>query len=190
MLPGRGTAVELTFFKRFIATQNATCDRPPLSTRGLQLLGLSLGYAAAVLAAVLLLKVLSVCHNNEAEAFVLRVVDCMLPAARSLGDIILVEEMNFASTIQQILSGAFPQYDVEFVASLRTEWTASAMVQMRRERGFMDASEKFKRNIEADNTRWRADVTEHGLKRCALPSCDKREASVRQFTFCSACRSV
>ena len=33
-------------------------------------------------------------------------------------------------------------------------------------------------------------MAEHGLKRCALPSCDKMEASVQQYKFCSACRSV
>ena len=33
-------------------------------------------------------------------------------------------------------------------------------------------------------------MAEHGLRSCALPSCDKREASVQQFKFCSACRSV
>ena len=55
MLPGRGTAVELAFFKRFTVTNGAILDRPPLSTRDLQLAGLSFGYATAVLAADILL---------------------------------------------------------------------------------------------------------------------------------------
>ena len=41
--------------------------------------------------------------------------------------------------------------------------------------------------VEADR---RADITAHGLKHCALPSCDKQEATVQQYKFCSACRSV
>ena len=64
------------------------------------------------------------------------------------------------------------------------------MVQMRRERRLLDATEKTQKMIEENKTRWRADVEHHGLKHWALPSCDKREVCVRQFGSCSACRSV
>ena len=114
----------------------------------------------------------------------------MLPATRSLAKFVLGEEVAFASKIQQVLSGAFPTYDATVVASLHTKWMDAAMVQMRRERHLLDASEKVENWIKDDETRWRADVTQHGLKRCALPSCDKKEASVQQYKFCSACRSV
>ena len=70
MLPGRGTAVELAFFKRFTATKQATFDWPynsPLSTRELQLVGLSLGYATAVLAADALLGFLCLRLDVEAQ---------------------------------------------------------------------------------------------------------------------------
>ena len=188
MLPGRGTAVELAFFKRFVVTNAAAFDNPPWSTRGLQLAGLSLGYATTVLAAELLLWLLRFHHDVEAQ--VLRVVDCMLPAAQSLTDITLGEETAFATTVQRALSGAFPTYTATFLASLRTKWTASAMVQMRRERNLLNASENFKKMMESDEASWRAVVAEHGLRSCALPSCDKKEASVQQYKFCSACRSV
>ena len=120
MLPGRGTAVELAFIKRFTATKCATFDAPPLSTRNLQLVGLSLGYATAVKVAEQVLFSLCSRRNVEAEAFVLRVVDCMLPASRSLANITLGEEVHFASTVEQALSGAFLTYDAAFIASLRT----------------------------------------------------------------------
>ena len=64
------------------------------------------------------------------------------------------------------------------------------MVQLRRERGLWDVSEEAKKYIKDDTAWWRADVAEHGLKHCALPSCDKWEASVQQYKYCSACRSV
>ena len=64
------------------------------------------------------------------------------------------------------------------------------MVQMRRERGLVDASETINKDVQDDEARWRADISHHGLKHCALPSCDKQEASVQQFKFCSACCSV
>ena len=180
MLPGRGTAVELAFFKRFTATKIATYDTPPLSTRSFQLVGLSFGYATAVYVAYVLLGMIFLCHDTEAQAFVRRVVDSMLPAAQSLAGCTLEEEVVFASEIQHFLSVAFPTYDAAFVASLRAKWMDAAMVQMRRERRLLDASEKVDKAMEDAKTSWRADVTQHGLKHCALPSCDKQEASVQQ----------
>ena len=95
MLPGRGTAVELAFSKRFEVITSATLDSP-LPTRMLQLACLSLGYATAVLAADVLVGTLCVLHDSEAEAFVLGVMDSMLLAARSLAAITLAEEIKFA----------------------------------------------------------------------------------------------
>ena len=36
----------------------------------------------------------------------------------------------------------------------------------------------------------REDIAEHGLLVCALPGCDKKEVTVREFKVCSACRAV
>ena len=113
----------------------------------------------------------------------------MLPATRSLAKHTLGEEVILASRIELLLSRAFYKFDATFVASLRTKWTAAAMVQMRRERCLLDVSEETQKNIEESKTRWRVDVAQHGLKHCALPSCDKREVCVRQFGSCSRCRS-
>ena len=33
----------------------------------------------------------------------------------------------------------------------------------------------------------RADIAEHGLRECALPSCDKTEKSVKEFKLCAGC---
>ena len=84
MLPGRGTAVELAFFKRFLATKHSAYDVPPLSTRALQLVGLSLGYATAVLAADLLIGLLFLRRDSEAEAFVLLEVKAQERGVRRL----------------------------------------------------------------------------------------------------------
>ena len=190
MLPGRGTAVELAFFKRFTATRDTAFGDPPASSRELQLVGLSLGYATALRAADRLLALLYRRRDVEGvQAFVLRVVDCMLPAARSLTGFRLGEEIKFADTLQLVLSGALT-YDATFLASMRSKWTSALMVQLRRERGLFDAADVAKKTFEEHTARWRADVAEHGLKHCALPSCDKREASVQQYKCCSACRSV
>ena len=189
MLSGRGTAVELGFFKRFTVTREAAFGDPPLPSRYLQRVGLSLGYATTLRAADRLMGQLCRRRDLEVEAFILRVVECMLPAARSLGDCILNEEYILANTIQQVLSGACT-FDATFAAELRAKWTAAAMVQMCRQRGLLDTIEKAQKRQEEAMAKRRADIAEHGLKECALPSCDKREASVQQYKFCSACRSV
>ena len=119
MLPGRGTAVELAFFKRFTATRDAAFGHPPASSRELQLVGLSLGFETAIRAATRLLA-LCIQGDVEAEAFVLRVMDCMLPAARSLTEITLGDELRFADTIQNALSGA-SIHNATFVASIRSK---------------------------------------------------------------------
>ena len=186
MLPGRGTAVELEFYKRFEVTRRATFDLPPLSTHNQQLFGLSFGYATVVFAAHLMLLLLPLHQTFEAQSFVLRVVDCMLPAARSLPNATLPSEISFAATVQRALSNTW--YNATFIASLRTKWTAAAMIQMRRERRLLDASETVQNVLKGDKTRWRADVAQHGFKHCALPACDKREASVQQYTGRSTSR--
>ena len=78
-LPGRGTAGELAFFKRFTATKHATYDVPPLSTHDLQLAGLSLGYATAVLAADVLLALFITRSDSEAQAFCALWTACCRP---------------------------------------------------------------------------------------------------------------
>ena len=81
MLPGRGTAVELAFFKRYKATKHATFNWPPPSTRDMQLAGLSLGYATAVLAANVLLSLLFFRHDSEVHAFCAWWTACCQPLA-------------------------------------------------------------------------------------------------------------
>ena len=190
MLPGRGTAVELAFFKRFTVIRDTACGEPPLSSRHLQLVGLSLGYATTLRAATQLLTLLCVRRDFEGvQAFVLRVVDCMLPATRSLTGVTLREELAFADMIQSALSGAFP-YDATFVASLRSKWSSADVMEMRRKRGLLDVSQKVDKTVKEHTERLRKDIAKHGLMDCALPSCGKREASVGQHKRCSACRSV
>ena len=197
MLPGRGTAVELAFYKRFRQLARIVYEAPPHTARELQLQGLSLGYATAVKAAGIVLGCISRMsglNSNEVyklQAFVLRVVDSMQPAARSLADRTLAEEINLASTIQHVLgTGNFPVLDPAFIVSLRTKWTAAAMVQMRRARGLLDTTEVVNQVLDKGDANQRADVAKHGLKECALPSCGKREPSVGEHVRCSACRSV
>ena len=196
MLPGRGTALELAFNKRRLQlTDIIFCSRPD-TARELQLKGLSLGYATALEAASQALRCIVQfpglsAHDevHEVQAFILRVVDNMQPAARSLADCKLAGEVSIASYIQQALTDDFAG-DPKFLASLHTKWTAAAIVQMRRARGLLDATDFSTRALELSKAEQRADVVKYGLKECALLSCGKLEASVRQHKRCSACRSA
>ena len=64
------------------------------------------------------------------------------------------------------------------------------MVQMLRARDLLDNRKELEDMVKGDKACRRADIEKHGLKHCALPSCDKREVSVGQHKRCSACRSV
>ena len=130
-----------------------------------------------------------VCAVTSRRQLVLRVVDCMLPAARSLTGRPLGEEVGLSGTIQEALAGAFA-YDATFLASIRSKWSSVAMVQMRQKHGLLDATEMMQKASDDVKESRRADVAEHGLKHCALPSCGNQEAPVQQYKFCSACRSV
>ena len=197
MLPGRGTAVELTFYKWYRQVKRVVNGVTPHPARTLRLSGLSLGYATTAFAACLMLNCasqspgLSANELQNAQAFVLRAVDSMQPAARSLGDSTLPEEFALAFRLRRTLNGG-PLLDPAFITSLRTKWTAAEMVQMRRARRLLDPElgERFQEIFQDSNTSRRADVAKHGLKECALPLRGKREASAGQHKRCSACRSV
>ena len=78
-----------------------------------------------------------------------------------------------------------------FIDALHERWMAPALVKMRAERAFVvDPAAELDAASERVNADRRADIAAHGVKTCALPSCDKQEATVQQYKLCSACRSV
>ena len=81
MLPGRCTALEYAFFKKSLMLKSSALREPPLSARQLHLVGLCFGYASGLAAANALLDFVRTRHEADAEAFVLRVLDCMLLAS-------------------------------------------------------------------------------------------------------------
>ena len=194
MLPGRGTAVELAFYKRFLLLVHNVFHVRPHTARELQLGGLSLSYTTALDAACRLLCCTARMPGlkpegvQKAQAVVLRVVDSMQPAARSLSDR-LPEEVCFTIELQRAFT-TDSMLGPAFIASLSAKWTAAEMMQMRRARGLLDITEITERAREEAASKRHVDIAKHGLKHCALPSCDKQEASVGQHKRCSACRSA
>ena len=69
----------------------------------------------------------------------------------------------------------------QFVASLQAHGTV-AVIQ--------DVSGMLMRKYEEANALSAADVAAFGLRSCTLPSCSAREATVRQFKVCGACKQA
>ena len=161
--------------------------------RALQVEGNAFVYAAALtLGHFVLLRLCLQEPSPErellaAKAFIMRLVDAMLPASRLL-QLTMAEETAFSGVCDVVMFRGNPRD--AFVAALKGKWMAPAMVAMRHARGLADAVPEARSNMKRFQAHQREDVAANGLKTCALPSCDKREASVMQFKFCSACRSV
>ena len=148
MLPGRCTALEYAFFKKSLMLKSSALREPPLSARQLHLVGLCFGYASGLAAANALLDFVRTRHEADAEAFVLRVLDCMLLASRSLSGVSFFEEQFFACNVQRHVASTHHLVNVAFIASLRIKWTAAATVRMRRERGLLDTTEAIVQMVE------------------------------------------
>ena len=60
---------------------------------------------------------------------------------------------------------------------------------MLRARELTNSRSELNANLEKNKARRDADVAAHGLHPCGLPSCDKREATVKQFKYCGDCEA-
>ena len=82
-------------------------------------------------------------------------------------------------------------YDPAFYAAVLRKWRSDAVRGVLRARGALqngvaDAEQEYS-EFEARKS---ADVVQHGLRDCALPSCSKTEKTVKEFAGCSGCRTV
>ena len=98
-------------------------------------------------------------------------------------------ENAICALIQQIL---YPQnYDPAFCAAVLRKWRSDGVSSVLQARGMLqtDVADAQKTSA-AFHARERADIANHGLRDCALPSCAKTEKTVKEFAGCSGCRSV
>ena len=99
-------------------------------------------------------------------------------------------EASLVALVQQLLASPAVM-EPSFRATLEAWWTSPDVVAGLRMRGTLERGTAFVDNWTAEReAAQRADVAEHGLLVCALPGCDKVEATVREFQVCSACRAV
>ena len=122
-----------------------------------------------------------------AEHFVLQALD-YLASTRAV-TFPIISEPALVHVVQQLL--ASPVMEPSFRAALEARWMSPDMVASLRMHGTIEQGTSLVVSWNAERyTVQRADVAEHGLLVCALPGCDKREVTVREFKVCSACRAV
>ena len=82
-------------------------------------------------------------------------------------------------------------YDPAFCAAVRRKWRSGVVWKVLRARGGLQTGiAQCQITNDGFKARELADVAKHGLRDCALPSCDKTEATVKEFAGCSGCLSV
>ena len=114
----------------------------------------------------------------------------MMDIARDFPDYSFVEEDRWVNLIQKFLAMEECLAEAlrsEFMTMLRARWTAAPFQAMIRARGLSNAQTAIKESKERFRARQRADVAAHGRHPCGLPSCDQREATVKQFKYCGDC---
>ena len=123
-------------------------------------------------------------ERQRAEAFVLSTVDSRLDIARTFPRQSFTKEKRCVAMIEAVL--AEPQHS-QFLTALRARWTAAPFQAILRARGLSNAQAAINESDERFRVRQRADIAAHGLHPCGLPSCDKRETTVKQFKYCGDC---
>ena len=125
-------------------------------------------------------------QQTSVEAFVLQALD-FIPQTANVMTHALVE-----STLVEMMDGYVkPQnYEPGFCAAVRRKWRSEAVSSVLRARGVLQAGVATSRALSAMfDARRHDDIVQNGLRKCALPSCDKTEKTVKEFSLCAGCRS-
>ena len=78
-----------------------------------------------------------------------------------------------------------------FCDAVLRKWRSDAVSSVLCARGVLHTgAAEYERSKAEFKARQRDDVATHGLRDCALPSCDKTEKTVKLFAGCSGCRTV
>ena len=123
------------------------------------------------------------------ESFVLQGLD-VIPRTAGIPAHLIAGEDRVLMTIERHMPTS-NNYDPSFYAAVLRKWRSDAVSSVLRARGVLQTGiakcEQSQAEFEALK---RADITKHGLRDCALPSCAKTEKTVKEFAGCTGCRSV
>ena len=127
-------------------------------------------------------------ERGALQPFVLAALDTV-PATADVG-FRRGNELQLVSFFEQDL-GERLCVDPAFHAAVMAKWTKPAVADVLRGRGSLQRGVSFIQ--EDDNVieaLKRADVAARGYRACGLPSCGKREVTVRHFKLCGGCDAV
>ena len=128
-----------------------------------------------------------VADQVQAKAFVLAAINTIPRTAA----------MPYATDVEANLVHIMPQSRDEFlrrylgIPTLYDTWTNPAVQTVLRARGALRDAETTATRVKAlEERRKREDIAKFGLNPCGLSACGRKEASVKEFKLCSACKAV
>ena len=128
----------------------------------------------------------SVAQKRTVRSFILQGLD-VIPQTDGIPAKWIAGESSLVAAIAKMDPH---DHDPIFYASMLRKWRSDAVCGVLRARGVLQTgTAKHKKNNAGFEGRKRADIAKHGLRDCALPSCDKTEKTVKEFSLCAGCRS-
>ena len=192
LLPGNVWEEEIDFEARAQVAAKKAANQPARSLSALRILTPTMGYNILLDAMFKSLNILQhqmwpAAQKRMVESFVLQGLDVItltagVPASTILG------ETNLVVAIVEKMDPR--DYDPAFYAAVLRKWRSAAVSSVLQSRGVLQTGvAKFEESHAEFEARKRADIAEHGLRDCALPSCSKTEKTVKEFSLCAGCRS-
>ena len=162
---------------------------PPAMLRSLASV---MGYGTLVMGMFVSVELLrlpwwSAAQKRSVESFVLRGLD-VIPRITGLAHTIAGED-DLVAMVERRMNPR--DYDPAFCAAVLRKWRSEAVTSVLRARGALQTGIANVEQSDAEfEARKRADISKHGFRDCALPSCSKTEKTVKEFAGCSGCRTV
>ena len=126
-------------------------------------------------------------QKRMVESFVLQGLDVIPRTAGIQAHQIFCEE-DLVAVINEKMTPR--NYGSPFCAAVLRKWHSNAVSSVLQARGVLQTGvDKFEQTIAEFEARKHADIANHGLRDCALPSCSKTEKTVKEFSLCAGCRS-
>ena len=193
LLPATIRDEELDYEAHVQATSAKALSRPVPFPTQLRTWATTMGYDAILNAMVkgldlLLLPFLPAAQTRIMESFVLQGLD-VIPRTAGISAQLIAAEVDLVAKIERRMNPR--DHKPTFCAAVLQKWRSEAVSSVLQARGTLQTGiAQHMQNQAAFHARKHADIAQHGLRDCALPSCVKKETTVKKFAGCSGCRSV
>ena len=192
LLPGTIREVELDYEAHAQAAALKARNDPVPPPFVLRTLASTMGYNTLLSAMFRSLGLLqhplwATVQKTMVESFALRGLD-VIPRTAGIPANMIPYEGDLVAKIERRMNAR--DYGSAFCAAVLRKWRSNAVSSVLRAHGILQTGvEKHEQDSAEYKARQRADVSMHGLRDCALPSCSKTEKTVKEFSLCAGCRS-